>query len=103
MTELFKEAIAWYNLPITALLVLVVLYWFVAALGVLGDGAGEVGVAVLVGGGGGDELGVEAALVEVDEPHAGAVFDELDDRTELGVAGLPSDERRHAQRSSIGR
>jgi hypothetical protein len=33
MTELFKEAIAWYNLPMTALLGLVVLYWIVASIG----------------------------------------------------------------------
>ena len=38
MTELFKEAIAWYNLPITVLLGFVVLYWIVASIGVFGEG-----------------------------------------------------------------
>jgi hypothetical protein len=46
MTELFNEAIAWYNFPLTVLLCLVVLYWIVAAFGILGDGmdAGDLDV-----------------------------------------------------------
>ncbi|MEZ5324417.1 MAG: DUF1449 family protein [Verrucomicrobiales bacterium] len=39
MTELYIEAIAWYNFPLTVLLCVVVLYWIVASVGVLGDGA----------------------------------------------------------------
>ncbi|MGK0187611.1 MAG: hypothetical protein ACI9R3_003399 [Verrucomicrobiales bacterium] len=38
MTELFHEATAWYNLPMTVLLCLVVIYWIVASIGVFGDG-----------------------------------------------------------------
>lgn len=38
MTELFREATTWYNLPLTVLLGLVVLYWIVAGIGVLGEG-----------------------------------------------------------------
>ena len=46
MTELFNEAIAWYNFPLTVLLCLVVLYWVVAAFGMVGDGmdAGDLDV-----------------------------------------------------------
>ena len=38
MTDFFHEAVAWYNLPLTVLLCLVVLYWIVAAFGLVGDG-----------------------------------------------------------------
>lgn len=36
MTELFQEAIKWYNLPLTVLLGLVLLYWVMVVIGVLG-------------------------------------------------------------------
>ena len=37
MIELYNEATAWYNLPLTVLLCLVVLYWIAAAFGLAGD------------------------------------------------------------------
>ncbi|MDP0500090.1 MAG: hypothetical protein Q7P63_08305 [Verrucomicrobiota bacterium JB022] len=54
MPEIIREALAWYNLPLTILLGLVLLYWLVTLLGIFDfdlDFGGDVDADISLGGG----------------------------------------------------